>query len=427
MRKFLWEAAGVGITLALALQGCGGRVDQVNVGSEQGPRDLAGSGKQLAGPTGTAGPQVGQVATPMPACPMTRTDASGFNEGVGTYSSDGSLLVTITDLHSPPLEVFRVADNTVMSAFEIPPSDTYHKAAISPDNSMVAASGGRDLETTDAMVVYRVADGSLLADLQVSEALSSSWAPAPAPRFVSPDFSHDGRLLVTAGGIDGGVDIWSVPDFHRVRRLSLDWATSVRFSPDDTRLVAVGSWPPPPGPPRSAETITVWNVADGALLWSQPLNTYGGTYPGPSPAAGAPGGTGDAMFSPNGTEVVSAGMLGNTATSVWNATTGALIQELSQSDPPAGSGSLSFYDDDHILIGDDLRGARIWTRGATGLFAPSCFLASEGSANGRNTETTLPPGGPYPGGAGPAVVAASRGGQHVYLVGRGVWIYEQAQ
>ncbi|MEO8901177.1 MAG: WD40 repeat domain-containing protein [Polyangiaceae bacterium] len=401
MRKFLWEAAGVGSTLALALalQGCGGRVDQVNVGSEQGPRDLAGtpgmpgtgSGKQLASPTATGsdGSQLGQEAAAIPACPMTRTDASCFNGGVGTYSSDGSLLALAGNQWHPTLEIFRAADNTEMSAFEIPPADSYFLTAISPDNSMVAASGGRD-NVGPVLMVYRAADGALLADLPVRAQNSGEY--------VGPDFSHDGRLLVAADGNDALV-IWSVPDFHRLRALSLHdkypgGITSVRFSPDDTRLVTAGLGP-----------LAVWNVADGALLWSQPLSTQAGS--------------GEVTFSPNGTEVVCAGVVEYTATTVWNATTGALIQTLSDSHPTGRSGSLSFYDDDHILIADDFRGARIWARGATGLFAPSCFLSSK-----RNPPGCPPPNGD---GTGAAVVTASRGGQHVYLVGKGAWIYEQAQ
>lgn len=403
MREVHRGSISVGITLALGVWGCGGRVDQVNVGSEQSPGELTarhgrGGETQAATPTvvGPGGSQGGQEVTPVSACLTTRKTDPAFDGAVGTFSDDGSLLALVGNYYSP-LQVFRMADNTVTSAFQIPPSHFYYRSAISPDNSLLAAAGGRDEQSTGAVAVYRVADGALLTDLPVIRGVQHSGG------VVAPDFSHDGRLLVTAGGDAPTVEIWSVPEFRRVRTLAGPfgaWGLSaVRFSPDDTRLLTA-----------SAGTLAVWNVANGSLVWSRPLSSDGAA--------------GDAMFSPDGTEVISMSLEGysaadngHSAIRLWNATNGAPIQQLSAPDQPPASASLSYYDDDHILIGDDRRGARIWARGTTGLFAPWCFLTSE----------RPPPSGPIPGGAeGPATVSASRGGRQMYVHGLGSWLYEQA-
>jgi WD40 repeat protein len=188
------------------------------------------------------------------------------------------------------------------------------------------------------------------------------------------------------------VQIWSVVDFSRVRSMQSGTGVSaVRFSPDDTRLVTA-DW----------DTVTVWNVADGSRAWSRRLSSCEQL--------------GEVMFSPDGSQVVSACNSG--LNRILRASDGSLIQE--KGNAPPGPGSVSYYDDDHILIGDDTRGARIWAREATGLFAPSCFLTSE----------RPPPSGASPDGKeGPAVLATSPGGRQMYLHGNfenSSWIYEQA-
>lgn len=387
-------AMGAGIAMALLLQGCGGRLDQVNVGAEQQRRpDLSGmqgsgSDPQVGTPTvtGSDGMQVAQP-TAIAECAVTGRTDPHFEGADGTYSSDGSLLALIGYYYAQ-LQVFHPADNTFMSDFAIPSSDHYLKVAISPDNSMIAASGIHEPANDDvvhvyhdAAAVYRVADGALLAELPVSAGVQHNG------RSVAPDFSHDGRLLVTAGGNNASVEIWSVPEFHRLRAISTNdvWGVfSVRFSLDDTRVVV-----------SRLDSVAMWNVADGSLLWSRHQDEP----------------TGELTFSPDGTLVVGAG---SSAARIWNAANGTLVQELRESEYE-WNGSLSYYDDDHLLIGDDRKlGARIWKRGPTGVFAPSCVLHSWRG----------PPGDQTTFGDGPATVTATRGGTQIYVHGQGSWIYE---
>src|SRR3954468_14454595 len=220
MNEVPWGSVSIGITLALGVWGCGGRVDQVNVGSEQTPAEPSAThgkgGETLVATPAVADSgdsQVDQQVEPVSPCPMTRRTDLSFSGAIGTFSDDGSLLALVGNDYNP-LQVFRTADNTVMSAFEIPQSVHYHKAAISPDHGFVVASGGRDERSTGAVGVFRLPEGALVADLLVTRGMQHSGD------VVRPEFSHDGRLLVTAGGDDPTVEIWSVPDFRRVRRLA---------------------------------------------------------------------------------------------------------------------------------------------------------------------------------------------------------------
>jgi WD40 repeat protein len=117
--------------------------------------------------------------------------------------------------------------------------------------------------------------------------------------------------------------------------------SAVRFSPDDTHLVTA-EW----------DTVTVWNVADGSRVWSRPLSSCEQL--------------GEVMFSPDGSQVVSACNSG--LNRILRASDGSLIQEMGMA--PPGPGSVSYYDDDHILIGDDTRGARIWHAKQPGYLPP---------------------------------------------------------
>jgi WD40 repeat protein len=388
MRQVAWETLGVAIAFALGVGGCGGRVDQVNVGNERDPRDLAatqGKGGETNPATPTQVDAYGApgssstAAPPLPACAMTKRTNSNIIGGLGSFSADGSLLA-VTGNYYYPLQVFNTADDSVLAAFETPPRVGYEGAALSPDNSLVAASGPSD---TAGVTVFHLPDKAVVATLPVMATFGTG--------VTSAEFSHDGRLLATLGGGSDSLDIWSIPDFRRVRAIPVSpatWVYSVDFSPDDTRLVLV-----------SVGALSVWNVADGSQVWSRRLDvaTVDANY------------TVDARFSPDGTQVVVAGG----ASRVVDASNGALLQKLEPS-----QGNVSFYADDHFLIGDDIGGARIWARDdATGLFAPSCLLTSE----------RPPPSGPSPNGMeGPAMVAASPGGQHMYVHGAGSWIYEQA-
>jgi len=318
----------------------------------------------------------------MEACStMRRTDAR-FDGAVGTFSPDGSLLALLGG-DTAPLQVLRLSDGSMSSHFEIPVSHHYYRVALSPDNTLLAAAG-------DAVTLFRVADGTMVADVPLGEK-----APGGG-QAMSLDFSHDGRLLATSDGRDLTASIWSVPDLDLglVSSFKVDdsqyWAVAsfVAFSPDDSRLVAVVR-----DSPVGANVLVAFNVADGSRLWSQAV--VGCTQ------------VGDVKFSPDGTQIVEACLRGTNG--IFDADTGRLITELGTAS--RGVGSVDYYDDDHILIGDDGVGARIWARNAAGAWSPSCLLTSEVPQWGQ--------------------VAASPGGRWMFLHVNGgpnaTWIYEQAR
>ena len=98
---------------------------------------------------------------------------------------------------------------------------------------------------------------------------------ARPPVIASLDFAPDGRLLAIAGFHE--VLLWKPDGSQRLGRLvgMSDRIESVRFSPDGSRLAAVG------GNPCRMGEVQVWNVAAGKLALSLPLTydtLYGGSW-----------------------------------------------------------------------------------------------------------------------------------------------------
>ena len=79
-------------------------------------------------------------------------------------------------------------------------------------------------------------------------------------RFARLAFSHNGRRLATASNSGGAVKIWDAASGNELLTLK-DWGQStthyLAFSPDDTRLYAVG--PISPGPVSAIE-IKIWDA-----------------------------------------------------------------------------------------------------------------------------------------------------------------------
>jgi WD40 repeat protein len=380
MLEVCWKLLGPRFVLLLGLGGCGGRVDQVNVGSEEKPRNvLSPTLSEDDEGTTTSGNTDDQQVTPLPACRPRGRAEQGFAVALWTgYSPDGSLRVTLRAGHPTQIHVFLTSDDSLLMTLEAQ-NASYYKASISPDNDLLAVAGWQSPEgelSRVALHVFSLKDGSLLADLPLS---CGGYA-------VGVDFSNDGRLLATSGEWDP-IEVWSVPDFQRHRSFERGTTTySVRFSPDDARLVTGGY-----------SALEMLDVAEGGLVWSKGLPMR------------------DAMFSPDGTQLVSSGTDSSSTTKLWDATDGALLQDLNEGATNVRAGSVSFYDADHILTNDSLVGARVWERRSDGLFAPSCSLSADRS----------PPSGPTPNGVQSAVVAASPGGKQIAVAGAELWIFDQ--
>ena len=151
--------------------------------------------------------------------------------------------------------------------------------AFSPDNRTLATGGALgivhtwDAESGNAVASYVGHGGPVtaVAYVDATSMLSSStdksaivWDLNPnwqlervigdiqdpsilVDRVVGVDFSHDGRLLATAGGIpsrSGEVKIWQVADgalVHGMPEAHTDAATAVAFSPDDRLLASAAA------------------------------------------------------------------------------------------------------------------------------------------------------------------------------------------
>ncbi len=80
-------------------------------------------------------------------------------------------------------------------------------------------------------------------------------------------FSPDSALLATAQG--PRLWVWDAKTGERVREFEgLDWATSVSFSPDSTRLAAGAEMIGEPGTGNWVGEVSVWQVQTGQLVWS---------------------------------------------------------------------------------------------------------------------------------------------------------------
>jgi WD40 repeat protein len=132
----------------------------------------------------------------------------------------------------------------------IPPTDDFEIAAFSPDATLVAIG-----VETNSVRLYNVADGKALRRLGEAGEYWVSFVTALS-------FSADGRLLASNGWLTdkyiGEINIWDVQS-GRLRRTipRVKKVSALALSPDG-QLLAAGVEP---------NTIKLWRVEDGKLLW----------------------------------------------------------------------------------------------------------------------------------------------------------------
>jgi WD40 repeat protein len=211
------------------------------------------------------------------------------------FSPDGQLLATGTEGPRPNVHLWRLSDGGHVRDTDGAGMTTYD-VEFSPDGKLLATAGGYKetggaLNTLPEIVkLFDVSDGSLVRTI-----------PARCGSYASTaGFSHDGALLVTAGG-QGPVEVWRIADGALVASIGSGIVENAHFSPDDTKLVIGGDG-----------RTTVWSLPGGELIMT--LDGMGGE-------------TTEAAYSPDGSEIISTGA--NNALALWNATTGAIRQTIS--------------------------------------------------------------------------------------------------
>ena len=326
----LWPSA---VGAALAVLGC---MRPVNIGDELGIGGIFSDGGRSAnnsssgGLPSTDGSGGGQAQS---SCvgPGTFDDRAGplFNL---TYSRDGSLVAAAASHGTNHVRVFRVNDNSLLWEVNAHPNGAYG-VAFSPDGSLLASAGAvaNDNPQHESTVkLWRVSDGALIMDVPVPPSTLTSGV----------EFSHDGRLLATAGS---SVDVWRVSDFTRVFSIP-DYAYSAHFSADDSLLATDG-----------ASLARVWRVADGSLVSTMSGHTY---Y------------VQDAEFSPDGTQLATAAE--DNTTRIWDVATGKQLQVLQESTGLRYINDVLWYDSNRLITNDWQGRLHTWVRGSGGKFQREC-------------------------------------------------------
>jgi WD40 repeat protein len=281
------------------------------------------------------------------------------------YSPDGQTLAVARDGLPPNVHLWRLSDGVLLRSMG--PAYGALTVAFSPDGQMLASAGSGTGDGYGAAFhpntvnVWNVSTGALIQNVP---AHCGDYADAVA-------FSHDGSLLATAGAVSP-IEVWRTSDWKRMTTLQFSGSVySVRFSPDDSRLLATGS----------NGRAAVWDLATGTMTFtfSQRMNGF--------PTV--------ADFSPDGKRIASQGRDGSL--DIRRADEGMLVQSLTGSGAPITG--IAWIDDDQLVTTapDDATTVILWAA-AGGTFSP------------RKTWSLI----------GPVNVSISRGRSQMALGGYGI-------
>jgi len=321
----LARGAGAGMTSSGGGGGQGG--GQGGAISQAGSPDAGGS---AGGPSANVCSSAGRFD------PRTGLTNSVAYTQDGLLYATGSGSVTTSGAQDSDLRVFRTSDDALVFEHRAHGGSTY-SVAFSPDGSLLASAGEGTgaIDAPGVVKLWRTNDGTFLGDI-----------PARTGRYANGvEFSHDGLLLATTGMQDN-VELWNVSDRSRVLTIAAPPTSfSARFSPDDALLVITST----------KNVAEVRSTTDGSLVTT---------------LTGHRTSVFDAVFSPDGSQIATAGNDGSAR--IWDAATGATIQVLEPSSAGEYLNRALWYDATHLLTQAGSTTLRQWVRGNDGLFAATC-------------------------------------------------------
>jgi len=116
------------------------------------------------------------------------------------FSPNGALLAV--GVYDGTVRLIDVASGEIVNILKYPGESDIHDVAFSPDGKYLA-SGGR----VPAVILWDVASGEVVKTFRLTD------------NAISMDFSPDGRILATAGGVEYEVLLWDVESGDRLHSL----------------------------------------------------------------------------------------------------------------------------------------------------------------------------------------------------------------
>ncbi|MGA9998410.1 MAG: DUF4214 domain-containing protein [Pyrinomonadaceae bacterium] len=171
-----------------------------------------------------------------------------------SFSADGTTLAVATSISN--VLIFNVSTGVLLQTLG---PFAGNAVALSPDGSLVAATGADQFGDPPSVNIWRVSDGSFVTKLTGLNFISDTIA-----------FSPNGQYLAAGdwggNGNQGKVLVWQTPTFQPLYSLTIQFTSvinSLTFSQDSQLIAAAGG-----------DDIVLWRLSDGGVA----RKIYGNIY-----------------------------------------------------------------------------------------------------------------------------------------------------